>query len=321
MNDEALFSVSVDLDGLGCYAAIHGLAPESLGERSLRAVPEVALRRLCECFERQGVRATFFAIGNELVIPGASSSLSRAAQAGHEIASHSFAHDYALSRHSQSEIERDLAQAEAAIEAAVGQKPRGFRAPGYTLSPALLAALRARGYAYDSSLLPSPPYYLAKALAIGLHALTRKPSQSILGGVGQLFAPRGAHLRSGLRELPVGCLPLSRFPVIGTVVVGVAEPLAAWLSARAFARSREDALHTKHFNLELHGIDALDDSDAGSPALARLQPGLRVPATVKLRRLEALLGRLRTLGASCTLENAATRLFSTGAPMEQGTAR
>jgi hypothetical protein len=321
VSEGALFSVSVDLDGLGCYAAIHGLAPESLSERSHRAVPEVALQRLCESFERQSIHATFFAIGNELSIPGAAASIARAAQSGHEIASHSFAHDYALSRQTQSEIERDLAQAEAAIEAAVGRKPRGFRAPGYTLSPALLAALRARGYAYDSSLLPSPPYYLAKAIAIGLHALSRKPSQSILGGVGQLFASRSAHLRAGVRELPVSTLPFSRVPVIGTVVVGVAEPLAQWLSLRSFARSRGDALHTKHFNLELHGIDALDDSDADSSSLARLQPGLRVPAAVKLKRLEALLGRLRTLAESCTLEDAAARLFSAGDPMEQGTAR
>ena len=44
-----LFSVSVDLDGLGCYAAIHGL-PGPLPDAALRAVPEVALARFCELF-------------------------------------------------------------------------------------------------------------------------------------------------------------------------------------------------------------------------------------------------------------------------------
>src|SRR5206468_2003853 len=115
-----IWSVSVDLDGLGCYAAIHGLSLR-LHDRAQRAVPERA------------------------------------------------------------------------IEDACGRRPRGFRAPGYTLSPALLDAVRDRGYAYDSSLLPSPPYYALKAAALLAYALRGRKSQSILGGVGQLFAPRGPH--------------------------------------------------------------------------------------------------------------------------------
>jgi peptidoglycan/xylan/chitin deacetylase (PgdA/CDA1 family) len=297
----ALFSVSVDLDGIGCYAAIHGNDPRSLTERAMRAVPEVALVRLCELFEQQSIRATFFSIGQELSIPMAKETLARAHAAGHEIASHSFAHDYALSRRSQPEIEDDLQRAEAAIEAAVGQKPRGFRAPGYTLSSALVAALRSRGYAYDSSLLPSPPYYLAKALAIGMHALRGKKSHSILGHVGQLFGPRAAHELDGLRELPVSTLPIVGMPIIGTVVTAVSESLAGFLSERAFAGG--------HFNLELHGIDVLDVSDTDLPALGGVQPGLNVPAKIKLQRLAALLGRLRSQAESCTLEEASTQMF------------
>src|SRR5438067_7368635 len=128
-----LFSVSVDLDGLGCYAAIHGFDPQALPERALRAVPEVALSRLCELFAGLGLRSTIFAIGGERSLPGAAPALRRAAEAGHEIGSHSHAHDYGLSRLDASRIDADLAQAEKAIEAAAGARPRGFRAPGYTL--------------------------------------------------------------------------------------------------------------------------------------------------------------------------------------------
>jgi len=126
-----MWSVSVDLDGLGCYAAIHGLPPR-LDERAQRAVPAVAVQRFCELFAAAGVRATFFVIGREAAIaPGA---LKAAAAAGHEIGSHSYAHDYALSRRTREEIAQDLGLAERAIEDACGQRPRGFRAPGYTLS-------------------------------------------------------------------------------------------------------------------------------------------------------------------------------------------
>ena len=183
--------------------------------------------------------------------------------------------------------------AERAIDEATGKKPRGFRAPGYTLSPALLDVVRERGYAYDSSLLPSPPYYLAKAAALGVYALRRRKSESILGGMAQLFARRSAHRRAGVRELPVATVPLLRAPVIGTSVL-----LWPALARAGFAGG--------HLNLELHGIDALDESDVPS-AIARAQPGVRTKAARKLGRLRAVLQSLP--GAACTLEQAALRLL------------
>ena len=174
-----------------------------------------------------------------------------------------------------------------------GYNRRGFRAPGYTLSSTLLEVLRERGYAYDSSLLPSPPYYAAKAGMLGLYALLGRASRSILGAPGQLFSPRGPHRRSGVRELPVATLPLTRFPAIGTTLLA-----APWLARGGFAAG--------HFNLELHGIDALDQTDVPEE-IARAQPGLRRPAREKLRRLRGLLRSLP--GESCTLEQAAVRFL------------
>jgi peptidoglycan-N-acetylglucosamine deacetylase len=295
-----IFSVSVDLDGLGCYAAIHGLDAGALSERELQAVPVAAVSRLCELFSALRLRATFFAIGGELGIPGSGRALRAAADAGHEVGSHSHAHDYALSRQPAAGIDADLERAERAILDAVGKAPRGFRAPGYTLSPALLEGVRARGYLYDSSLLPSPPYYAAKAAAIALHAFRGRRSRSILGGVGQLFSPRGPHWRGGVRELPVATLPVLRTPVIGTVVLAAGERIANALARAAGAGG--------HLNLELHGIDALDASDAGAE-LAAHQPGLRLAAAEKLRRLRALLDSLRARAESLTLEQSALRLL------------
>ena len=284
-----LFSVSVDLDGLGCYAAIHGL-PGGLDDAALRAVPEVALTRFCELFAGLRLKATFFAIGREVQYAPA---LLREAARDHEIGSHSFAHDYALSRRPQQEMVQDLVACEAALKDAGIAKPRGFRAPGYTLSPKLIDAVRELDYLYDSSLLPSPPYYAAKALALLSYAVRRRKSHSILGGAGQLFARRGPHLRRGLRELPVATTPLLRAPVIGTVVLAL--PRAArWGAAGG------------HFNLELHGIDLLDASDV-PPRIAAAQPGLQLPVSEKVRRLRALLQSLP--GEGCTLEDAARRLL------------
>ena len=283
-----LWSVSVDLDGLGCYAAIHG-APAQLDDRALRAVPEVALARFCELFDGLRVSATFFAIGSE--VQYAPAGLRKAAADGHEIASHSFAHDYAMSRWDAARIAADLQRCEEALAAAGVPKPRGFRAPGYSLSRAMLSALRERGYAYDSSLLPSPPYMAAKAAVLAWYAARGKQSASILASAG--LSRRGAHRRGGLRELPVATTPLVRLPVIGTTVQA-----APWLARLGFARG--------HLNLELHGIDLLDDGEV-PPAIAAAQPGVRVKAKEKMQRLRGLL--LSLPGEDCTLEQAALRLL------------
>jgi hypothetical protein len=293
-------SVSVDLDGLGSYAAIHGLPADSLPQRAAQAVPVVALGRLCELFASLRLHATFFVIGGELGIPGSAAALKVAAAAGHEIGSHSYAHDYALSRGAEPQIEADLARAEQAIAAAVGSVPRGFRAPGYTISPALFEAVRARGYLYDSSVLPSPLYYAAKAVAIAVYALRGRRSRSILGGAGQWFTRRKPHWREGLRELPIATVPVLRAPVIGTSVLALRDRAAA-----SFARAGQAG---GHLNLELHGIDALDASDA-TPELAAAQPGLRLPAAEKLRRLRAVLESLMAQAETLTLEQAALRLL------------
>jgi hypothetical protein len=81
--------------------------------------------------------------------------------------------------------------------------------------------------------------------------------------------------------------------VIGTTVLPF-----PWLARRAFAGG--------HLNLELHGIDALDATDVPGE-IAAAQPGLRMRAAEKLRRLRELLKTLP--GDHRTLEAAAIQLL------------
>ncbi len=135
-----LSAISVDLDALPHYSRIYGLNELSLDDRALRLVADVAIPRFLELFADAGVPATFFAIGSE-----ADPILARAHAAGVEIASHGFSHDYEMSRWPLGRISADLALAHEALTKACGAEPRGFRAPGYSLSPAILQALAARG--------------------------------------------------------------------------------------------------------------------------------------------------------------------------------
>ena len=88
-----LSAISVDLDSLPHYCRIQGLSEDVLDDRARSLVYSVAVPRYLELFEKAQVPATFFAIGAE-----ADPSLRRARESRVEIASHSHAHDYAMSR-------------------------------------------------------------------------------------------------------------------------------------------------------------------------------------------------------------------------------
>lgn len=301
----SLGAISVDLDSLPHYCRIQSVPESVLDERARSLVYSVAVPRYLELFAAAGVPATFFAIGAE-----ADPSLRQARLAGVEIASHSFAHDYGMSRWSFEQACEDLDRAHQALTQACGEAPVGFRAPGYTLSPALLQAVVARGYAYDSSTYPATPYWLAKASVMGVLKALGRPSRAILDSPRVLLAPTAPYRPSltapyqrgdaPLVELPIAVAPVTRVPFIGTFA-----NLAPWPLVRAvFASMASLPL----FNFELHAIDVLDVSDGAPRALARQQRDLEVPAREKLSRLAKLFGALKARSECVTLREAATRL-------------
>ena len=296
-----LVSVSVDLDAVACYHRIHALGDGPSAE-SRFAILRRALPRLGELFAQHGIAATLFTVGRDLEEDAEGRRiLAELAKAGHEIASHSYSHPYDLVRLGREKIADELDRAQAVIAEACGQPPVGFRAPGYEISGELIDLLCERGFRYDSSAFPAIPYYLAKATVMAGLRLAGRKSGSILGSPRVLAAPcapyrpaAGAPYRRGdlpILELPVTVTPLLRLHVIGTMLVIAPE----WLRRRLVA----SALTTRHFNLELHGIDLADAAaDGFSPALVSRQPDLRVPLAHKMAALDATLTEARAAGAT-----------------------
>jgi peptidoglycan/xylan/chitin deacetylase (PgdA/CDA1 family) len=287
----ALASISVDLDSLPQYCRIHGLDEAMLDERARRLVYQVAIPRYLELFAAMGVKSTFFAVGEDLRDEENARSLRRAHASGVEIGNHSLTHDYSLSRRPRSEIDNEVAGGEEAIIAAVGERPLGFRAPGYTLSAELYRALSDRHYAYDSSAFPATPYYAAKALVLGASRAFGRRSSAILDTPRVLLAPRQpyhpdpsnpyARGSGGVLELPIATAPFSRLPFIGT--------FAATLPAAPVRATYLSLRREPHFNFELHGIDLLDASDGIPGALADRQRDVRLMARTKISRLRSVL--------------------------------
>jgi peptidoglycan/xylan/chitin deacetylase (PgdA/CDA1 family) len=312
MSAARLASVSVDLDGLEHYRAIHGLGPGGAGDDPVYAH---AVPRFCDLFAEVGVRATFFAIGRDLEDPDRAAALRAARDAGHEVANHSYTHPYDLVRRGDDEVEAEVVRGEEAIRAAVGAPCAGFRAPGYNLDERILAACRRLGYRYDSSVLPSYPYYLGKAAVMAGLWLRRRPSRATLGNPKVLFCPTGPYrpraqdYRSaggeGLWEIPITLVPILRFPFIGTWI-------CLW-SDRTLDLAWTLVRRRSFVNLELHAIELLGlAEDALDPAL-RVQPDLEVPLAEKRRKIARALARLREDREVMPLAEASEHLGATGA--------
>jgi peptidoglycan/xylan/chitin deacetylase (PgdA/CDA1 family) len=301
-----LCAISVDLDEIPNYFSIHGLEPSGAART---AVYDVAIDRL-ETFARDaGIPLTLFAVGSDLARPASAARLKRARDAGAEIGNHTLDHRYDLVRLGAKAIAEQIDGGARAIEAAVGERPVGFRAPGYTITDEVFGVLRDLDVAYDSSVFPCPPYYALKAAAIGAIALRGRESRSIVDNPAVLLAPTRPYFIGtpywkrgrGLLELPVQVTRGARLPFFGTSVT-MAGPARARLLTKM-------CVGEPLVNLELHGIDVLDAHD-GLEALRPHQPDVRVPRERKIAALHAVVEVLRDAGYSFVTLGEAAKAFA-----------
>ena len=301
-----LAAISIDLDEMSRYAAIHGL-DEDLGSAS-HAVYEHCVPRFLDWLDAESIPATFFAVGEDLERPENAERMSEAHDVGHEIANHSYSHHYDLVRRSATAMRDEVVRGADAIEAACGTRPVGFRAPGYTVTDPLFEVLESSGVTYDSSVFPCPRYYTAKVAALTAIALRRRKSASILDTPAVLRAPRRPYRvgtpywrrGDGLLELPIG-VTRTQLPYIGTSLVLGGRRVAAHLTKQMLGREL--------INLELHGIDAADAERDGLQSLAAHRADLRRSAAQKLSALSTAVGVMRRAGYRLvTLRDVAARL-------------
>ena len=121
---------------------------------SLPSRVEYGVNELLKLFAETGTTATFFVLGWVAERNGALVRQIRAA--GHEIASHGYAHRSILAQ-SPSDFRTDIRRAKALLEDIIGGPVRGYRAPSYSITSATswaLQEIRAAGFSYDSSIYP-----------------------------------------------------------------------------------------------------------------------------------------------------------------------
>jgi len=301
-----LCAVSVDLDEIPNYYAIHGL-DLSTGRAGANAVYDVAIARLLDLAREEAIPLTLFAIGSDLAREANRRTLRDAHERGHEIANHSLDHRYDLTRLGRDLIARQIEGGIAAIKRATGEAPVGFRAPGYTITDEVFDVLEEIGVRYDSSVFPCPAYWALKATAISVYKARGRTSRSIVDTPNVLRAPTRPYFvgrpyykrGTGMLELPIQVTPKLRLQFIGTTIT-----MAGPTGARKLA---EMCASEPLVNLELHGIDVLDERD-GLDELAPHQIDVRIARERKLAALRAVVSTLREHGYTfVTLREAAEK--------------
>lgn len=286
-----LASLSLDLDNEWAYL-------KTRGDPAWREHPsylDTVVPFIEAALAKQRLRITVFVVGQDAALPGNRAALQRLASAGHEIANHSMWHEPWLQERTAAELDAELQAAEEAILAATGQRPRGFRGPGFSLSSAVLEVLGRRGYRYDASTFPSilgpvaRAYYLLRS---GADRAQRQRLARLFGRFSDALRPLapyrwqwpGAHLV----EVPVTTMPLLRLPMHMSYVqflarVSPALAVAYFRFGLALCRLRGVAP-----SVLLHPLDFLDAQAV--PSL-RFFPTMGVPAT----RKRAVVDRCLTL--------------------------
>jgi polysaccharide deacetylase family protein (PEP-CTERM system associated) len=117
---------------------------------------EAGFRKLLALFEERRAKATCFFLG--YVAERFPALVREAAAAGHEIASHGYAHRLVYEQ-TETEFYEDATKAKAILEAAAGVPVLGYRSAGFSIterSPWYFDCLARAGYCYDSSVFPAP---------------------------------------------------------------------------------------------------------------------------------------------------------------------
>jgi len=156
---KSIASLSLDLDNKWSYMKTHGDA----GWESFPSYLDAVVPRSLAFLKERNLQITYFIVGQDADLEKNADAIKQIADADHEIGNHSFRHEPWLHLYSKEELSEEFERTENALEKVTGKIPKGFRGPGYSLSPTVLEVLAERNYEYDCSTLPTYIAPLARA--------------------------------------------------------------------------------------------------------------------------------------------------------------
>ena len=223
MSAKPIASLSLDLDNKWSYLKAHG---DERWDTYPSYLPMV-VPRILDFLEQRQLKMTVFVIGQDATIEANHEPLRMLAEAGHEIANHSFNHEPWLHLYPPAQLTDEFQQAETAIKAATGQQPVGFRGPGFSLSDEVLRTLIRRGYIYDGTTFPT---FLGPVARAYYFFTSKKLSKEQREERRELFGRMSDGFRSNhpykwnwrgkeLLEIPVSTMPITKLPIHGSYLI------------------------------------------------------------------------------------------------------
>ena len=209
-------SLSLDLDNKWSYLKTHG----DPGWERFPSYLGIVVPRFLKVLEELNLKITVFVVGQDAALDENRAAIAAIAAAGHEIGNHSFRHEPWLHLYSPEELNTELAQTEEHLQRVTGQRPLGFRGPGFSLSQTTRETLVQRGYVYDGSTLPTFLGPLARAYYFFTARLSRQQKEQrklLFGKISEGFRPLHPYLWRNLPgpllEIPVTTMPFFRAPI------------------------------------------------------------------------------------------------------------
>ncbi len=281
-------SLSLDLDNKWSYIKTHGDA----GWEALPSYLDIVVPRVLEFLEERQLKITFFVVGQDAALEKNQPALRSLADARHEIGNHSFHHEPWLHLYSPEEISEEFTRAEDAIEIATGERPIGFRGPGFSFSEQVLEELASRNYAYDASTFPTflgPIARMYYFFSSNLSREERADRKQLFGKMSEGFRslrPYSWHTQAGqLVEIPVTTMPIFKVPIHVSYLLYLAQysrALAMLYCRMAFGMCR---LMRVEPSLLLHPLDFMghdDFSDCDGEGDLSFFPAMKSPAAEKV---------------------------------------
>lgn len=292
MTFQPLANISIDLDNKWAYL-------KAKGDEAWESFPsyfDLVVPRILEFLDEHRLKATFFIVGQDAALAENRHALEAIVENGHEIANHSFHHEPWLHTYSSEKLLEEIVSAESAIKSVTGKCPKGFRGPGFSMTPELLKILMRRGYTYDATTFPTFIGPLARMyyfLTSSFTADQKKDRRKLFGdwwqGLGTLYPFQWKSAERRLVEIPVTTMPVFKLPIHGTYLLYLAQ-FSTMLARVYFSTAM---MLCRIFKVEpsflLHPLDFIGQNDGQG---LEFFPGMKQPAQQKIELLGECVSKL-----------------------------
>ncbi len=285
--------ISLDLDNQWSYMKIHG----DEGWDKYPSYFDIFIPHILNVLDDLNLKITFFIVGKDTEDENNRKYLKMITDRGHEVGNHSYHHESWLQTYSFEKIENEIISAEKAIESSTGQKPIGFRGPGFSWSKDLLKVLESRGYIYDASTLPTYLGPLARAYYFAKSDLSKEEKRSrkeLFGKFSEGFRklkPYKWDLGNGktLTEIPVTTMPIFKFPFHLSYLIYLGNISPALMKLYLGTAIKLCKLTNTPISFLLHPLDLI-----GGDQITQLAffPGMNVDSDQKVKVFKAVINTL-----------------------------